>query len=91
MLAAAKISNKMGLLDKNELISLKGIIRRAGLTTELPDLEVARIIQAIKHDKKMLRGKIRFILPRALGDVFITDEVSLSLVERVLVNWNGET
>jgi len=91
MLAAGRISNKMGLLDKNELIRLKDIIQRADLATELPDLEVEKLIQAMKHDKKVLRGKIRFILPQALGSVFITDEVSLSLVEQVLVNWNEET
>lgn len=91
MLAAARISNKLGLLDKNELGRLKSLIQRADLTTELPNLEVERIIQAIEHDKKILRGKIRFVLPKALGSVFITDEVSLSLVERVLVNWNEET
>jgi len=91
MLAAGRISNKLGLLDKNELIRLKVIIQRADLTTELPNLEVEKIIQAIKHDKKILRGKIRFILPKALGSVFITDEVNLSLVEQVLVNWNEET
>ena len=88
MLAAARISNKLGLLDKTELVRLKSLIRRADLATELPALEVEKIIQAIRHDKKILRGKIRFILPKALGKVFITDEVSLSLVQRVLVNWN---
>jgi len=91
MLAAARISNKLGLLEKTELVRLKSLIQRADLTTELPKLEVEKIIQAIKHDKKILRGKIRFILAKALGSVFITDEVSLSLVERVLVNWNEET
>ena len=91
MLAAARISNKLGLLDKTELIRLKSLIQRAGLTTELPRLEVEKIIQAIKHDKKILQGKVRFVLAKALGSVFITDEVSLSLVEQVLVNWNEET
>ncbi len=91
MLAAGRISNKLGLLDKNELIRLKGIIQRADLAIELPNLEVGKIIQAIRHDKKILRGKLRFILPRTIGNVFITDEVSLSLVEQVLVNWNEET
>jgi len=91
MLAAGRISNTLGLLDRNELIRLKGIIQRADLATELPNLEVGRIVQAIRHDKKVLRGKLRFILPKALGSVFITDEVSLSLVEQVLVNWNEET
>jgi len=91
MLAAARISNKLGIFDKNELIRLKGVLERASLPTEIPDLEIEKIIQAIKHDKKILKGKIRFVLPKAIGSVFITDEVSLSLVEEVLVDWNEGT
>ncbi|TET17457.1 MAG: 3-dehydroquinate synthase [Dehalococcoidia bacterium] len=91
MLAAAKISNKMGILDKNELLRLKSLIERAGLPTRIPKLKVEKIIQAIKHDKKILRGKIRFVLLKSIGSVFITDEVSLSLVEQILVDWNEET
>ncbi len=88
MLAAAKISNKMGILDHNELLRLGGLIQRAGLPTIMPDLDVEEIIQAIKHDKKVLRGKIRFILLKSLGSAFITDEVNLSLVKQILVDWN---
>jgi 3-dehydroquinate synthase len=91
MLAAAKISNRMGILDKNELLRLKSLIERAGLPTKIPNLKVKEIIQTIKHDKKILRGKIRFVLPKLIGRVFITDEVSLSLVEQILVDWNEET
>ena len=91
MLAAAKISSKLGILNKNELLSLKSLIQRAGLPTRIPNLKVDKITQAIKHDKKILMGKIRFVLPKSLGKVFITDEVSLSLVEQILVNWNEET
>ena len=91
MLAAARISNKLGVLDKNELIRLKSVIKRAGLPTQMPNLDVERIIQAIEHDKKVLRGKIRFILPESIGSVFISDEVSLSLVEEVLADEDRET
>jgi 3-dehydroquinate synthase len=91
MLAAAKISNQMGILDKNELFRLNRLIERAGLPTKMPNLKVEEIIQAITHDKKVLRGKVRFILPKSLGSVFITDEVSPSLVEQILVDWNEET
>jgi len=90
MLAAARISNQLGMLAKSEITRLKSLVEKAGLPTELPGLQIPSIIQAIKHDKKISRGKIKFILPTALGDVFITDEVNLALVERVLVNWNGE-
>jgi 3-dehydroquinate synthase len=90
MLAAARISNKLGIFDKNELIRLKSVIQSAGLPTQMPNLEVERIIQAIGHDKKVLRGKIRFVIPKSIGSVFITDEVSLSLIKEVLVDWYGK-
>jgi len=91
MLVEAKISNKMGILDRDELVRLKSVIKGANLPTEIPDLEVAKIIQAMKHDKKILQGKLRFALPKSIGDVFITDEVSPSLIEQVLGDWNEES
>ncbi|MFC2011227.1 hypothetical protein ACFLUR_02940 [Chloroflexota bacterium] len=91
MLAAARISNKQGILDKNELIRLKNVIVGAGLPTEVPSLQLEKLIQAMKHDKKILQGKIRFVLPNSIGKVFITEEVSSPLVEQVLVDCNEET
>ncbi len=91
MLAAARISNKLDILDKNEVFRLKSVIARAGLPTEMPSLQLERLIQAMKHDKKVLQGKLRFVLPKSIGEVFITDEVSPSLMEQVLVKWNDET
>ena len=43
------------------------------------------------HDKKIMQGKVKYILPETIGKVFITDEVDPSLVEQVLVDGNGET
>ena len=91
MLAAARISNKMGVLNKAELLRLQSLIERAGLSTAMPKLEIKEMLQAITHDKKVLEGKVRFILPQSLGKVFITDEVSLSLVEQILADWNEAT
>jgi len=85
MLAAARISNKMGILDKNELIRLRRVVERAGLPTEIPSLDVEKLIRAMKHDKKMLGGTMRFVLPKAIGEVFITDEVSPPVIENTLV------
>ncbi len=84
MLAAARISNKMGLLESSEVNRLKAIIERAGLLTEIPDFDAEELIQSMKHDKKILRGKIKFVIPKSIGEVFVTDEVSPSLVAQVL-------
>ena len=91
MLAEARISNRLGILDKNELVRLKGVIARAGLPTEMPSLQPEGLIQAMKHDKKIMQGKIRFVLPKSIGNVFITDEVSPSIIEQVLVEWHEES
>ena len=85
MLAAARISHMMGILDRNEVVRLKKVIEQAGLPTEMPNLESTEIIKAMKHDKKIRRDKVRFVLLKSIGNVFITDEVSPSLVEKVLV------
>jgi len=88
MIAAAKISHKMGYLDKAELLRLRNLIQRAGLPATMPKLDIEKLIEAIKHDKKVLRGKVRFILLKTLGNAFITDEVSLSSVKQILADWN---
>ena len=90
MVAAARISNKMGLFDRGELVRLRSLIGRAGLPTEMPGLEAEAAVQAMRHDKKIHEGKLRFVLPRAIGDVFITDEVSPRLIERVLTGSSDE-
>ena len=84
MAAAASIARRMGILEDSELARLRSVIEGAGLPVEMPQLDTEGVIQAMKHDKKVVGGKVRFVLPRAIGDVFVTDEVSLSLVEEVL-------
>ena len=84
MVAAAQISNRMGMLAENDASRLTDIIAEAGLPTEMPELNVEEIIPAMRHDKKVLNEKIRFVLLKSIGNAVITDKVSLSLVEKVL-------
>jgi 3-dehydroquinate synthase len=84
MVTAARISNQMGILDINEVIRLREVIEQAGLPTEMPDLKPEEIIQAMKHDKKVRENKVRFVLLKSIGNAFISDEISQSLVERIL-------
>lgn len=90
MVAEGRIANKLGIFSKDELIRLKNLIQRADLPIKVPNLNVAKVIEAMKHDKKIRQGKIRLVLPKCIGNVFISDEVSLSLIEQVLVAENEE-
>ena len=86
MVAEAKISKEMGILDGSELSQLESLIKKAGLPVKVPNLKVEKLIAAMQHDKKVRGGRIRFVLPKALGKILITDEVNLSLVEQVLAD-----
>ena len=84
MTAAAKIAVKLELMDKENAVRLENLLTKAGLSTKLPQMEVKQVMQAMRYDKKVQGGKIRFVLPRAIGQVFITDDVSPAVIERVL-------
>ena len=84
MVAAAGISREMGLLEPNEVNRMVSLIKRAGLPVKIPNFDMDELVLAMKHDKKVLKGRIRFVLLKGLGEVFVTDEVDLSLVKGVL-------
>ena len=84
MVAAAKIAVELAILDSGNVTRLKNLLEKAGLMTKLPLTEVKMVIQAMRYDKKVQSGKIRFVLPQTIGQVFITDDVSSALVEKVL-------
>jgi len=84
MLVAARISNRMGLLESSEVDRLKALVERAGLPTQVPDLNTEDLLRSMQHDKKIVGSRIKFVLPRAIGEVFVTEDVDLSLVEQVL-------
>jgi 3-dehydroquinate synthase len=88
MITAARISNRMGTLEKKEITRLKKIIANAGLPTSPPKLGIKKILQALKHDKKNLQGTVRFVLLRSIGDAYISDDVSPALIEQILTDWN---
>jgi len=85
MLVAARISNRLRILEKSRLLRIEKLISRAGLPTQIPNLELEKLQRAIGHDKKILQGRVRFVLPKSIGNVFITEEVSPSLIEQALV------
>jgi 3-dehydroquinate synthase len=85
MVVEARISNRLGILDKAEVLRIRNLIAQAGLPVTLPSLKLSRLIQAMRHDKKVSLGKMRFALLKSIGEVFITDEVSPSLIEKALV------
>jgi 3-dehydroquinate synthase len=85
MVAAAETACEMGLLERDAAGRQLSLIRATGLPTEIPrGLKTLDILDRMKSDKKVLGGRLRFVLPREIGKVEIRDDVPREIVERVL-------
>ena len=89
MVAAGLISLKLGYLPKSEYDRIKSVIVAVGLPSTIPGLNIPEVLKAMQHDKKRAAGKLRFVLARHIGEVFITDEVTESIVESALEELNA--
>ena len=90
MVVAIKLSVKIGLLKKeceNEIINL---FQKYKLPTYIKGFEPNEIYDLMKNDKKILNGKVRFILIKSIGKVTICDDVPTKLLleslREVIVN-----
>jgi len=74
----------LGDLDSVDMGRLKLLISAAGLPTKSPALSSTVLADAMKLDKKVTAGKLRFILLCALGDAFVTDDFDHDRLMQVL-------
>jgi 3-dehydroquinate synthase len=85
MVGAGAIAQSLGFWSAAENQRQNALIAKAKLPLTLPaDVDHGAIVQALTKDKKVESGKVRFILPRALGEVFLTDGVPEALIRQVL-------
>lgn len=89
MVKASAISNRLGIFPSRDLARLKDLLLQAGLPVHMPRVDMSRVLHAMNHDKKVVDGKTRFILPQRIGRVFISSDVSFALAVEVLENDNG--
>jgi 3-dehydroquinate synthase len=61
------------------------LIEKANLPTRLPPgIRIEDLLSALQSDKKVQAGKVRFVLPQAIGQAFVTDQVTDEIVRTVL-------
>ena len=84
LLAAARLSARLGLCEPDLPTSVGRVLARLGLPTSFRDHTPTEIWRAMATDKKRRGNRLRFVLPRAIGDVFVTDQVTQADVLSVL-------
>ena len=84
MLAAANLAVARGSLSSADRDRLAGLIAKLGPLPSVTDLSATSIVEAIRRDKKVLRGRLHFVLPTSIGHTEIVDDVSQSELIRAL-------
>ncbi|KJS00665.1 MAG: 3-dehydroquinate synthase [Peptococcaceae bacterium BRH_c4a] len=81
MAAAARISEKMGLLDSRERQRLERLLNRAGLPVSVPvSLDRKDLISSMRRDKKVISSRLTFVIPEAIGRVRMVRDLDEGLI-----------
>ena len=84
MVAAGQIAVAMGLWTADEQARQQTLIKAAGLPLQLPALDPAAVLDCLQGDKKVRDGKVRFVLPTAIGAVVMRDDVDAKTITAVM-------
>lgn len=84
MRAAAEISYQLGMLKKQDGESLNKLLTNIGLPEYIEKLNLSKILSVMKHDKKFLAGRNRFVLAQRIGKVKVIEGVPLDVIKSSL-------
>jgi 3-dehydroquinate synthase len=76
MLVAAQLASGRGALADRDRKALADLISSLGPLPAIADVSKGDILDAMKHDKKMVAGRLHFVLPTAIGATTIVDDVT---------------
>lgn len=89
MTAAARLATDLGMLDDASRRRIVSTIEKAQLPTRGLTLATADVVDAMRFDKKVRGGKVRFVLPDRIGHVVLRDDVSPDAVARAVDSLRG--
>jgi 3-dehydroquinate synthase len=84
MVCAARLAERIGRLDARCTQRQHRLLEALGLPTRLPKLDREAALRTMLRDKKARQGRLRFVLPRRIGEVEVVADVPEEQVRAVL-------
>jgi 3-dehydroquinate synthase len=85
MLVAAELGVMRGALAAVDRAALAGLIASLGPLPPIADITTREILEAMQHDKKMIAGRLHFVLATGVGSTTIVDDVTEKEMKAALV------
>ena len=91
---AFELSARMGLCSQEDPSRVRAHLRAMGMKVDLVDIQgelpgAEALVALMAQDKKMIGGKLHYVLARGLGQAFVTSDVSRDMVKSVLADGLG--
>jgi len=86
MVAESRLAERLGWIGADVVDRQVRLLERLGLPTAARGLDAGRLFEAMGRDKKNRLGKLRFVLPRSIGKVELTDAVGEEDVRAILAS-----
>jgi len=84
MLCASRLAERLGRIDGELTSRQHSLLAVLGLPVEVPPLDAQKILDSMRHDKKVQHGRLRFVLPARLGHVELVGDVDPEDVQAAL-------
>jgi 3-dehydroquinate synthase len=84
MAAASRLAERLGRVPADVTERQVRLLERFGLPAAAPGLDTGELLDAMQYDKKARGGRLRFVLPRRIGEVEPVGDVQPAAVQAVL-------
>ena len=85
MVLAGAIAVALGFWQETDYLAQLLLIKKAKLPTSLPaTIDHGAILAALSQDKKVEGGRVRFVLPKAIAQATVTDQIDHQTLINVL-------
>ena len=86
---AFELSARLGLCSQEEPSRVRAHLKAIGMKTDLADIpgdlpDAEALIALMGQDKKVIDGRLRFILARGIGAAFVTEDVPRDMLSTLL-------
>ena len=86
---AADLSRRLGWISEQDVARARHLFERAGLPVIGPALGAEKYLQLMGLDKKVIGGKMRFVLLKAIGHAVVSGDVPEDLLRQTLEACSG--
>ncbi len=88
---AFELSQRLGLCSQEAPSRVRAHLKAMGMKTDLADIpgdlpDAEALLALMAQDKKVIDGRLRFILARGIGQAFVADDVPGDVVKRLLTD-----